>query len=179
MQIGFGFSKARAAQMHRAGLKRIQDAWEDGSLISIDRAKEKFGLKAGEDRAWLTATNLLTYTWAGMLRGINPVAGRQEWLGIFGEAENGLPQVVFQTGDSLLLRVGAPMQNLHIPWHIDLFAVQEVSRTLVQVRALAGIRDGIRGFGYVGRLLRIRISEIEQGPKKTKMLLYFGEIAKL
>jgi hypothetical protein len=89
--IGPGFSKSRAAQLHRAGLKRIQDAWEDGSLISVDRAKEKFGLKAGEDRAWLVATDLLTQTWVGMLRGINPVAGRQEWLGIFGEAKNGLP----------------------------------------------------------------------------------------
>jgi hypothetical protein len=49
----------------------------------------------------------------------------------------------------------------------------------VQVRVLVGVRDGNRGFGFVGRLHRIRISEIERGLKKTKMCLYFGEIAKL
>jgi hypothetical protein len=38
VQIGPGFAKTRATQLHRVGLRHVQDAWEDGFLITAARA---------------------------------------------------------------------------------------------------------------------------------------------
>lgn len=47
-QIGPRFSKARACQLYKKGLRLIRDAQCQGRLISTPEAQEKFGLKEGE-----------------------------------------------------------------------------------------------------------------------------------
>lgn len=42
--IGPGFSKARAAQLHRKGLKKVRDALAGDKIISAPEATTKFGL---------------------------------------------------------------------------------------------------------------------------------------
>jgi hypothetical protein len=72
--VGPGFSKAHATQLHKAGLKRVANAWHDGTFLSTTMTQERFGLKPTEFGAWEAMVSLLARTWAGLLAGVNPIA---------------------------------------------------------------------------------------------------------
>jgi hypothetical protein len=130
--IGPGFSKIRAAQLHRAGLRCLRDAWQGGTFLSANETGVKFGLKAAEYNAWNTAIAILRRVWRGLLAGINPTAEPGEWLGIFGNNLHNLPVLVFQAGHNPDLVIGAPAQVWQIPSCTDLFSVLLASRCLTK-----------------------------------------------
>jgi hypothetical protein len=109
--IGPGFAKNRAAQLHKAGLRRLGDAWHGGAFISVEAAGQRFGLKNAEHNAWNVAIAFVNRFWRGLLGGVNPRADPQEWLGIFSQVGDGLPKVVFQPRDTPSLSIGAPAQE--------------------------------------------------------------------
>jgi hypothetical protein len=47
-QIGAGFSKARAAKIHKAGLVQIRDAHTEDRFLTAIEAQAKFGILPGE-----------------------------------------------------------------------------------------------------------------------------------
>jgi exonuclease III len=64
--IGPGFSKARAANLHTAGLCKYRDAMRDTRFIDAAEAQLRFGLKPEEHGAWEASTHFLSRKWRGM-----------------------------------------------------------------------------------------------------------------
>jgi hypothetical protein len=129
--IGPGFAKLRAAQLHRAGLRK--DAWEGDGFISAESARGKFGLKKTEYNSRKFALRTLTRAWAGLLTGIISRADPQEWIGVFEDNPSSLPSVVFTTGSIPNLIIGALAQECLLPPLIDPFEVLPTARCLVKL----------------------------------------------
>jgi exonuclease III len=94
--IGPGFAKARATTMHKAGLKRIKDVWQDGALLPTEEVSRLYGLKNCEFRAWELHTQAMIRYWGAMLTGIDHWSSPGEWPGIFQNLDP-LPVHVFRS----------------------------------------------------------------------------------
>jgi hypothetical protein len=178
--IGPGFSKARATQLHQAGLRRLSDAWRDGALLSAAAVQAQFGLRDNESGTWDPAIDMLNRTWASLLRGINPLPDPKEWLGIFSDHPNELPLAIFQAGHGDSLRVSPELKRWWLPFHLTIFTVLPASRSLVEARPPIGLgANGARGTALFGKLARVRIVDLVRGPKKVSMRLFYGETQSL
>ena len=69
--IGPAFSRNRAAALHRAGLQRLGDIWENGTFLRAAEVSRRFGLGDKEHQAWETTTLMLARYWGGLLTNID------------------------------------------------------------------------------------------------------------
>jgi hypothetical protein len=100
-QIGAGFSKNRAAQLHRAGLVQIQDARVGDRFITAEEGQAKFGFTRTEGGAWRACVHNLISFWGPLLEERNLVLLAGEWLGCFEDQLGSWPSVVFQVGPNM------------------------------------------------------------------------------
>ena len=63
-----GFSPARAASLHKSGLKRYRDIWRGGRFITPLEVQENFGLLLAQYLVWTAAISCLYQTWEDVLK---------------------------------------------------------------------------------------------------------------
>lgn len=167
--IGPGFAKLRAAQLHRAGLRK--DAWEGDGFISAESARGKFGLKKTEYNSRKFAIRTLTRAWAGLLTGIIPRADPQEWIGVFEDNPSSLPSVVFTTGFIPNLIIGALRRNV-CSLHSSTCSKCSRQRAVLSNCTLGGGRGAILKVSmYLEDFAMFTSLRSTRGSKKTKLQL--------
>ena len=178
--IGPGFSNARAAELHTAGLRKYRDVWHRGAFISADEAQIKFGLQARETWAWQGANAFVKGVWRDLLRR-QDTSTAGEWLAIFADHSTQVPSLVCRTEDGFQPRIGTGVHN--IPLGVPTFVVRPQSACLAEIpyedRLALAVRYDERGEDLIqeviGCIRRVRVVEVKRGPKKTSMLLFYGK----
>lgn len=108
--MGAGFSKARAAQLHRQGLRCIRNALAGQRFLSLVEAQQKFDLAETDRGAWDAATRDLLRMWGTLLSEPDPPPKSHEWVGWYADDEDELPAAVFQAFVGQLITFGGPPQ---------------------------------------------------------------------
>lgn len=128
----------------------------------------KFGLLTEEFGAW-TATTA-------------PRVECGEWIGIFIEVEDTKPKVICLRSIEFQPCLG--LYNIEIPWKPDLFIPNTTSTPYLSVisketRSQTATWDANGGTlvdRLQGMIRRVRIAIVTRGPKKKKILLYYGRV---
>ena len=180
--IGPAFSKIRAASLHRVGLRRISNAWANGSFLRMDEASRRFGLEPHEQQAWGAVTSMLTRYWGGLLHDDN-WSSSGEWLGVF-RPQDPHPDFVFQSPGGRNWQVGLNSQHFHLLLDCPLFTMLKAACCLSQVsddlrldQATINLMEPETRLS--GVLHRVRVVSVTRGPRKVITHLFYGKIALL
>lgn len=79
--VGAGFSKLRACQLHRKGLRLVRDALAADQFLDFGEAQVRFGLTGAERGAWGAAIRALQATWGLLLTNGVTTPTQGEWVG--------------------------------------------------------------------------------------------------
>ena len=131
--IGPAFSRNRAAQLHKAGIRITGDVWTRGTFLQAAVAGQRFGLKPEEFQAWDTMTLAMTRYWGRLLtEGVDRWTLPGEWVGIF-RFQNTVPSYVFHSPGGRNWPVDAPQRNFYLPLECPLFTVLQAACCLSPV----------------------------------------------
>lgn len=122
-QIGLGFSRIRAAQLHKAGLQKVGDVWNGSRFLSQMEVAARFGLRDEEAGAWAAATNSIQRIWGSLVTLVFPPPRVGEWIGCFRSAIDPHPELVLQFRTSLGLMIGEPTRQWLLPRQEAFFEV--------------------------------------------------------
>jgi hypothetical protein len=67
LAIGSAFSKARAVALHKAGLCRIKDIWNNGAFLPAGEVSRLYSLRNQEFQAWDILTQAMTGYWGTLM----------------------------------------------------------------------------------------------------------------
>ena len=178
-----GLSAARAAVLHKKGLKRYRDIWRNERFMTPREAQENFGLLPTEFPVWSVLVARIYHTWDDLLKARSGKINCREWLAIFEDTDN-LPLVVCRAEGGFQPSIGN--STLTIPHKIQLFTVKHVSKLLEEIPSdmpkFSITWDELgEDTVQVCRCIvcRVRILEVIKGPKKTTIWLYYGLTSKL
>ena len=129
--MDLGFSLARAASLHKSGLKRYRDIWKGGQFMTPLEVQENFGLLPAEFLVWTAAVSCLYQTWKDVLKFSSRRLDYGEWLAIYGDTDSLLPLMVCGAEEGFQPFVGTNM--VRIPRKAQLFAVKQSSKTLEEI----------------------------------------------
>lgn len=82
-QIGPSFSRLRAAQLHRSGMRVIRDARNGDQFLLSNEASDRFGLRKDKSGAWEASIRALTRIWGSLLDPTPHPLSPGEWVGYF------------------------------------------------------------------------------------------------
>ena len=165
---------ARAASLHKQGMKYYRDIWCGGRFLSSPEVQEKYGLLPIEAPAWSEVITRLYNMWGILIRSSLRKINCGEWLAIFGDAGDPLSIVVCRAEEGFQLAVGTSM--VKIPHKTQLFKVKWLSKTLEEISSdslkLPTVWDEY-GDDTVqlccGTVCRVRVLETIKGPKKSSI----------
>lgn len=160
--LGADFSKIRASQLHRQGLRCIRDVLIGNRFLSLVEAQQKFNLVDAERGAWEAATRDLLRMWGALLADPDPPPKAQEWVGWYVEEEDALPAAVFQAFAGQLISFGGLPEELVLPAWLPFYSVLPRSRCLKE--SSCSFRNSeVSSFGH-GRCRRVRVVMVKRGP---------------
>jgi hypothetical protein len=176
--IGPGFSKTRAAALSRNGLQFVRNVWSQYrlQLWSGEEVREQFGLRPAEFMAWNAVTlriaNIRRRFWLSSIDRPAP----EKWVGIYNDPTDLMPSVVVQ-GNELSMGInGVGWQNVELIVDACTYVVLPNSRSLTPVpqNPPSPVLSMQQGF-----LERVRVEQVITGPKKKKILLFYGKVKDL
>ena len=181
--INMDLSVARAASLHKKGLRRYRDIWRNGSFMNPLEVQENFGLLSKEFPAWSGIVIRLYHTWADLLKANSKKINCGEWLAVFGDLDS-VPLAIYRTEEGF--QPSTSISTVRIPSKTQLFMVKMASKSLEEIQGdspkFSTIWDEL-GDDMVqlcrGKVCRVRVVEVIKGPKKTPIWLYYGMISKL
>lgn len=186
--IGPGFSRNRAGELHRAGIRFMRDIWHPSEVcfLRADEVSAQFGLRPEEIGAWYAVLAAFATQWPSLMQGPPDRAKEYDWVGIFHDSDSKLPVCVVPCTGGFTLPLRPHGAEFHIPFSRACFTVQPRSRHLIRIagadRAVTSAIDpGGNGPASVfqGRSHRVRVVDIERGQPKVKHLLYYGRVDRL
>jgi hypothetical protein len=192
--LGPGFSKVRGAALSRAGLNTMNDLWVSGRFLSHQEAMRKFGIKKNEDGVWRAALETIPRGWLQSLRrGPRECMKVDEWIGIFGHAQDKLPMVVFQSHAGELVSLSGVQKHwwLQLDRRVELVAPHSrCLRVWSQQDRLATADCAPRTLGHEmdpeimcskiwGVATRVRIVDVVKSLAKKAIKLFYGQIQNL
>jgi len=184
-QIGPGFSRIRASQLHKAGLHTVGDVWKGDHFLTWDELTIQFGFREEELGAWEATIRSLQRIWGMWLTSIQPTPSPGEWVGCFGldtptQETNGEPLFVFQAQPSMHITIGGPTQRWLLPWDIKVIEVHKISGNLsIWNPATRFQEEENRNFTIDGCFHRVRVIRIHRGQRNCESLLYYGRTDRL
>ena len=107
-----GFTMARAASLHKHGLKWYRDIWRGGRFLTPLEAQVKFGLLPDEFPIWSEVVARLYRIWDNLLRTSPRKLVCREWLAIYGDADSLLPIVVRREEEGFQPETGTSMVKI-------------------------------------------------------------------
>jgi hypothetical protein len=181
---GPGFSRVRATELHKAGLRRYRDAWQEGQFISAAEARRKYGLKQEEEGAWSTVVPNMTRAWHNILSKPHTLAKEGDWLGIYLDSRSLQPKYVVQAREGFTPRMGPAI--CRVPLAASLFTVNVHSVSLNELEyefKLRGARWDQHGEDLInlisGYVRRVRVVQVTKGPRKLVTLFFYGRCDQL
>lgn len=144
-----GFSKNRAAGLHRAGLRRYRDVWISGRFMVAQEVQQAFGLLEEETGAWIASTAKAMRQWRSLIQQRTKHIS-SGWIGIFGESQQSLLILVCETRENFSPKAGPGYVS--IPIQTVVYAVREQSASLAEApweSRLAHARYDTQGNGAV------------------------------
>lgn len=108
-----GFSKVRAAALHKKGMRHYRDIWRQTRFLEPLETQAEFGLQIQDFGAWVAMTQDMGRQWADILKDQSPRVGYGEWIGIFESPTNDTPVVACLTSDNFQPCLG--YYNVEIP----------------------------------------------------------------
>jgi hypothetical protein len=174
LSLGPLFSKTKATALSKRGLQWIRDIWDSGSnqFLSNDIIAEWFGLLPHEFDVWNTLCNRLLMQGQRFLIQRSPRPIKEEWIGLYVSPGDHVPRWVTQGGLIPAAHINSQVQVLHIPAGTELFSIQQTSWTLSPMTVPWSEDAAV----FVDR---VRIVQVVRGPRKNKILLFYGWIREL
>ena len=181
--IGRAFSRSRAAALHKAGLRRLGDVWENGVFLRAVAVSRRFGLEDREHQAWEATTLRLTRYWGGLLTHVDQWSSPGEWVGVYRPQEL-TPSYVFPSPGGRNWQLGTPPKIFFLPLYNALFTVMKAACCLTPVSEDTRLDRATINFGepeslLFGTLHRVRVTIVTKGPKKSDTFLFYGKTAEL
>jgi hypothetical protein len=172
--IGPGFSRVRATALARKGFQYIRDVLTPGTqcFISSEEAHIRFGLLPCEFRHWDIVCSRLARTGSRFLIQRPTKVEGKEWVGLYVSPADPLPLWVVQGNTIPTGQIGSQLQVLHVAQGATVFSVLPASVLLTPSPP-----DSVST--VVGFINRIRVETVTRGPKKKKILLFFGKTSTL
>ena len=130
--MNLGFSIARAASLHKRGLRRHRDIWKNGRFMNPIEVQDSYGLLTEEFPAWLEVVTRLYHTWADLLKVRLGKINCGEWLAVFGDMDSAL-LAVYRSEEGFQPPVG--FNTVRIPRKTKLFTVKLASKALEEIPA--------------------------------------------
>lgn len=129
------FSRDRAGQLHRMGLRFVRDAWHDREVrfLRPDEVACRHGLRPDEFGAFLSVLALIASRWPGLIAGPPPLAKLYDWIGWYQNDWDSVPSAVVEVTDGLQIPISAVPTTAWIPLTAPCFRVNSQARTLVRL----------------------------------------------
>jgi hypothetical protein len=183
--IGPGFSKYRAASLHKEGMQKYHDILDSNKrFITVEVAQRRFGLQIEEAGAWNAAVRIMSQAWQLILMIPHGRAFGGKWVGIYANMEAAALRAVVRARKNF-----EPWLGLRVSWiplSAPLYTVNPQSATLCIIpeeRRMKGARWDERGDNLVsvlrGVVRHVRVVEIKRGAKLTSVFMFYGRSDRL
>lgn len=179
--IGPSFSKQRANNLHKQGMRYYRDIWIQNGFMDYRMAQEKYGILGQESGTWETMVQGLWKQWADIIKQPPKKAECGEWVGVFGNTEDNTPTIICPTSTEFqpplgLCTIEVPAKtNVYVPSNNltpYLTKVSEETRTLTMSWDRYGESTVNK---YSGFIRRVRVASVVKGPKKKKSYYTMAE----
>jgi hypothetical protein len=159
--IGPGLSRHRAMILYNVGLQRNSDVWVDEyqRILPNTEVEVRFGLLPVEYRHWDILCDRLACVGSRLKSWQSTHPHLEEWLGVYWNPEDALPQLVFQGQAIPKAQLDGLPTSVPIVCISDGYEMQPQSRTLSLIPA--ELSDS--GAYIPGTLQRIRIIHTTRG----------------
>jgi hypothetical protein len=177
--LHFGIIMSRAYILNKNGLRYFRDIWDPGryDFLTWEDAKEKFSLEEVHRDFWIKLTEYYGPFRERMLNQQNALLTSQEWVGLYRNTEDALPEWVVCAGYLKEFSPGPVQFSAEFMGTFPKSTVGSQYFTLTEIKP--NTKNAPPPTAFSGWMIRVRIDRLTRGSSKTQFNLFFGKLDQL
>ena len=177
--LHFGIIMSRAYILNKNGLRYFRDIWDPGryDFLTWEDAKERFSLEEVHRDFWIKLTEYYGPFRERMLNQQNALLTSQEWVGLYRNTEDALPEWVVCAGYLKEFSPGPVQFSAEFMGTFPKSTMGSQYFTLTEIKP--NTKNAPPPTAFSGWMIRVRIDRLTRGSSKTQFNLFFGKLDQL